>query len=55
MSEILFLSIYHLFYGDYCRVIKDKHEWLKLQCVSLFQREYITVHTGTVVLLLGLD
>ena len=32
-------------YGE-CRVIKDKHEWLKLQCVSLFEREYVRKHLG---------
>ena len=36
-------------------MIKDKYEWFKLQCVSLFLREYIREHTGTVVLSLGLD
>ena len=31
--------------GLYCRAIKDKHEWLKLQCVSLF-KEYVEEYTG---------
>ena len=31
-------SIYH--------AIKDKHEWLKLQCMSLFNEGYIGEHTG---------
>ena len=37
-----------------CHAMKDKHEWLKLQCMSLFQREYIRVHARAVVLSLGL-
>ena len=29
-----------------CRAIKDKHEWLKLQCVNLFNKGNIGDHTG---------
>ena len=35
--------------------VSRSHIWLKLQCMSLFQREYIREHIGTVVLSFGLE
>ena len=33
--------------GHACRAMKrQRHEWLKLQCMSLFQRRYTREHTG---------
>lgn len=26
---------------DECRAMKDQHEWVEVQCLSLFQTEYI--------------